>query len=257
MIYGAEDLIAIALIMTFGSVVQGAVGFASGLIGVPLLVLWGFSLGEAATINLFSTSLQNISGAWKLWPELKPAEVALPVLMRWLAIPCGTYAAFLADQRLSPVQSKQLIGLFLLLVVCLLWGCRVRPREVLAPGWQVLAFSTSGFLMGFASVGGAPMVAYVNSLTWTARKSRAFLFFCSASALPVAILTFWLKHGEKIVPAAMSTLMVMPLIMSGLWLGFMLGHRLSKRLFRRITFVLIMLIAISSILAPFFSTDQL
>ncbi len=256
MIYSSEQLLTIALIMTFGSIVQGAVGFASGLIGVPLLVLCDFSLGEAATINLFSTSLQNISGAWKLWPYLEPREVALPVVVRWLAIPVGTYAAFLADQRLSPVQSKQLIGIFLLVVVCLLWGFRFQPRDYLNAGWQVLAFSMSGFLMGFAAVGGAPMVIYVNSLTWSATKSRAFLFFCSASALPVALLTYWLKHGEKIMPAAMSTLVAMPLIMSGLWLGFIAGHRLSKPLFRRITFGLLIIIAVSSILAPFFSSEH-
>ena len=161
--------------------VQGAVGFASGLIGVPLLVLAGFSLAEAATINLVATSVQNVTGAWKLWPHLDTRELAFPVLVRWLAIPCGTYVAYLADQRLDPTQAKQLIGLFLLAVVSLLWGCKISPRDRLNLGWQTLAFSTSGFLMGFAAIGGAPMVVYVNSLTWTASKSRAFLFFCSAA----------------------------------------------------------------------------
>lgn len=255
MIYSGEQLITIALIMTFGSVVQGAVGFASGLIGVPLLVLSGFSIPEAATINLCSTSVQNISGAWKLRLHLEPSELAIPVIIRWLGIPCGTYVAYLADQQLTPAQVKQLVGLFLLVVVLLLVLFRVQPREKLGLGWQALAFSTSGFLMGFASLGGAPVVVYVNSLSWTASKSRAFLFFCSASSLPIVFAAFAWKYGEKIIVPLLSTLLVMPLILAGLWIGFVLGHRLSKPLFRRITFGLILVIAVGSILTPYFSQN--
>ena len=106
MTYTPTEIALIAIIMSLGSVVQGAVGFASGLLGVPLLVLTGFSLPEAATINLVSTSVQNITGAWKLWPHLDPSELAFPVLVRWLAIPCGTYLAYIADQRTRPGPVK-------------------------------------------------------------------------------------------------------------------------------------------------------
>ncbi len=253
MTYTPTEIALIAIIMSLGSVVQGAVGFASGLLGVPLLVLTGFSLPEAATINLVSTSVQNITGAWKLWPHLDPSELAFPVIVRWFAIPCGTYLAYVADQRLDPAQSKQLIGLFLLAIVGLLWGCKFSPREHLHRGWQTLIFASSGFLMGFAAIGGAPMVVYVNSLTWTANKSRAFLFFCSAASLPIAFATYWFEHGEKILPAALTTICLMPLIFTGLWLGLHLGHQIPKPMFRRITYALILLIAISSIVAPLFT----
>ncbi len=253
MTFTPTEIALIATIMTFGSVVQGALGFASGLLGVPLLVLSGFSLPEAATINLVSTSVQNVTGAWKLKPHLELRELVFPVFVRWLAIPCGVYAAYLADQRLDPEQTKQLIGIFLLVVVGLLWGFKISPRESLHLGWQVPIFATSGFLMGFAAIGSAPMVIYVNSLTWSATKSRAFLFFCSAASLPVAFATFWLEYGEKILPAAWTTICLMPLIFTGLWFGLHLGHRLSKPLFRRITFGLIVLIAIIATTAPLFA----
>ena len=252
MTYSLADIALIASIMTFGSLVQGAVGFASGLLGVPLLVLCGYSLPEAATVNLVSTSVQNVTGAWKLWPHLDSHELAFPVLIRSLAIPGGAYAAYLADQRLDAAQAKQLIGAFLLVIIVLLWGFRIVPRDRLNLGWQSLAFSTSGFLMGFAAIGGAPMVIYVNSLTWSAHKSRAFLFFCSAACLPIAAVMFWVEHGRKILPAALTTLLVMPVILCGLWLGLLLGHRISKPLFRRVTYGLIFLIAVSAIVAPLF-----
>ena len=250
MIYPLTDIALIALIMTFGSIVQGAVGFASGLLGVPLLVLCGWSLPEAATINLVSTSVQNMTGAAKLWEHLETCELVFPVFVRWLTIPIGTYAAWYTDQFLPPDQTKQLIGVVLLAIILMLYFGRVTPHDSLNLFWQGLTFSSAGFMLGFASIGGAPMVLYVNALTWTAAKSRAFLFACSAFSLPVAAVVFWLKHGEKIVPAALSTLLVMPAILSGLWIGLHLGHGLSKPLFQRITYGLLVLIAISAIISP-------
>jgi len=252
MVYSFTDIVVIGLIMTCGSVIQGAVGFASGLLGVPLLVLCGWSLPEAATVNLVSTGFQNTTGAVKLWSQLEPRELVFPVVVRWLAIPIGTYAAWYSDQHLEQDHAKQLIGGILLGIIIMMHFGRVSPRESLNRYWQGLAFTSSGFMLGFASIGGAPMVIYVNALTWTAAKSRAFLFTCSAFGLPVAAAAFWLKHGEKIIPAALSTLIIMPLILSGLWLGLRLGHDLSKPLFHKITYGLLVLLAISAIVWPMF-----
>lgn len=250
MLYSPGEAILIALIMTFGSLVQGAVGFASGLLGVPLLVLCNFSLPEAATVNLMSTGIQNATGAWRLWSHLEPSELVFPVAVRILAIPLGTFVAWWANEYLAPAQAKQAIGAILLIIVISLWVGRVSPRESLGWPWQTAAFSISGFLLGFASIGGAPMVIYVNALTWTAAKSRAFLFFCSAMGWPIALAMFWWQHGPSILPALCTTLVVLPIILTGLWVGLRLGHRLSKTLFRKITYGLILLVAISSLLAP-------
>ena len=255
MLYPLPDIAAIALIMTCGAVIQGAVGFASGLICVPLLVVFGLSIPEAATINLLASGMQNITGATKLRSNLELHELVIPVSIRFLAIPLGTYAAWLADGNLSMHQSKQLMGIILLVTIIFLRVTRFEPRETISVLWQLIAFSTSGFLMGFASIGGAPMVVYVNSLTWTAAKSRAFLFFCSAVALPIAATSFWWKHGAKILPAAVTTLLILPVVFGGLWLGLHLGHHLSKRLFRRITYSLLTVIAVGAIIAPML-TDE-
>jgi len=250
MLYTPSEIAIIGLIMTFGSTVQGAVGFASGLIGVPLLVVSGFSLPEAATINLVATSLQNVIGAWKLREHLQPRELWLPVVTRWLAVPAGVFLSVYVDAHLDPAQARQLIGVVLLTIVLMIWGFHVAPRDRLPTVWQVVAFLSSGFMLGFATIGGPPMVLYVNSLTWSVDKSRGFLFFCSATGLPIAAWMFWSQHGEKIIPAALSTVVVMPLILTGLWVGLRVGHLLPKRMFRRIAFVLILLIAIGAIVSP-------
>jgi uncharacterized membrane protein YfcA len=66
MLYTAEEILLVAVVMTIGSVLQGAIGFASGLMGVPMLVLCGFSLIEATVINFISTTVQNFTGAIQL-----------------------------------------------------------------------------------------------------------------------------------------------------------------------------------------------
>jgi uncharacterized membrane protein YfcA len=251
MLYPLHDLLLIGIVMTFGSIIQGAVGFASGLLGVPLLVLCGFSIPEAATINLVSTSVQNFTGAWKLWDYLNFEELIFPTVVRLcFAIPLGTYAAGWVDARVSPDHTKQILGGLLVTVLFLLWFFQIRPRAELNVFWKTLAFASSGFLLGFASMGAAPLVIYVNSLTWSVHKSRAFLFFCSAVGQPFAAYFFWLKFGNRIVTPACSTLVFLPLIFAGLWLGLHLGAFLSVSVFRRITFGLIAVTALAGLLAP-------
>jgi uncharacterized membrane protein YfcA len=130
---------------------------------------------------------------------------------------------------------------------------RIRPRDQVSLGWQVVAFFISGMMLGFASIGGAPLVLYVNSLTWSAAKSRAFLFFCSANGAPLMALILVWRFGREIAPAAFSTVVVLPAILAGVWLGLRLGNRLNKHVFRRLTLILLTLIAVSAIVGPMIS----
>jgi uncharacterized membrane protein YfcA len=249
MTYTLQQLAVVGVVMTVGGVLQGTIGFASGLLGVPLLVLCGFSLLEATVINFVSTSVQNFAGAAKLWPHLDWREAVWPTLLRCAGLPLGVYALD-AARGIGHAQVKQIIGAMLLVTVLLLAGLRVRPRPRLHPAWSLLTFLSSGFLMGFATMGGAPMVVYVNSLTWSAAKSRGFLFFCSAAVMPfMAGLLAW-KFGSAAAPPAQLALAIMPPVLVGLWIGLKLGHRLDKELFRRLTYGLLLVIALAAIFGP-------
>ena len=250
--YTLLQLAQIAAVMGAGAVLQGAVGFGSGLFGVPLLVLLGFSLPEAGTINFLSTSIQNSAGAWHLSSHLDRRELVLPTIIRLLALPFGVAALGWVD-GLSPATVRQIVGVILLASIVMIRGFRVSPRPRLGVGWQVAAFSTSGFLMGFASIGGAPMVMYVNALDWSAEKSRGFLFFCSAVCIPAFVVLYAYRFGRTVLPAALAALLVMPLVAVCLTVGLRLGNRLNKDRFRRLTYALITLIALASIAAPWFS----
>ena len=235
--------------MGLGSIIQSAVGFASGLLGIPLMVLSGFSLPEATTINIVATSVQNTLGAFRLREELAWPDLWMPMTVRWSAIPLGVIALGYVDGY-DQALVKQVIGGLLLAIVLILWVSRSEPRERLALPWQLLAFSASGFLMGFAAMGGGPIVLYVNSVHWSAAKSRAFLFFLSSSSVPIVVAMLAARFGASLVSPTVAALIVLPLVMFGMNLGFRLGKRIDKPLFRQITFVLLILIGVSALTSP-------
>ncbi|TWT73468.1 Sulfite exporter TauE/SafE [Posidoniimonas polymericola] len=236
-------------VTAFGSVVQGTVGFASGMIVVPLLVVWGVALHEAAAINFLLTAMQNVRGAWRLRHELTYHETNLPLVLRWIGIPVGAMA-LAYSARLDQAVIKQLIGGLLLVIVVVLSVWKIKHREHIPLPATIGAFLLSGFLLGFAAIGGAPMVLYVNALTWSAAKCRAFLFYLSATgAPPMAAMLIW-NFGAGLLPACLASLVAMPLCWLGVNLGIHLGRHLDKNLFRKLTFGLLALIAISSLLSP-------
>lgn len=247
--YTIPQIAIVSLVMTCGGIVQGAVGFASGLMCIPLLVLSGFSLLEATVVNFVLTGIQNTTGAVHLWSHLKPRDVAGPVLLRCLGLPLGLH--FLGASRgVDPTLLKQITGFALLGVVALLHGFQIKPRERVAWPWSVLAFTSSGFLMGLASIGGAPMVIYVNSLTWSAAKSRGFIFFCSAALVPLMAALLVVKFGGEALRPAVLALIALPPVLGGLSLGLRLGQRLDKHLFARLSYGLLIVIALAAILGP-------
>lgn len=247
--YTTQEILLVAVVMTIGSVLQGAVGFASGLMGVPMLVLCGFSLVEATVINFISTTVQNFTGAAQLWAHIEAADVTWPAILRCVGLPLGTLA-LAATPGLDQDVVKQIIGVVLLASVLMLVSLRVTPRERLGFGWIGLTFISSGFLMGFASIGGAPMVMYVNSLTWSAAKSRAFLFFCSAAIMPLMAAALIWQFGEQLLRPAFLAVIVLPPCLLGLWLGLTIGAKLDKARFRRLTYGLLLVVAAAAILSP-------
>lgn len=237
-------------VMTLGSLIQGAVGFASGLFAIPLLVMGGVELQEGATINFMLTAVQNTVGAWHLREELTVRETAVPIVTRWVGLPLGAMVLW-ETAALDQGLIKQIVGGMLLVMVITLWFWRAKHRSHISLPTTIFAFLISGFLLGFASIGGAPMVLYVNALDWSAAKCRAFLFLVSATGVPLMAVMLAVHFGVTLLPAALAALLVLPLVWVGLHAGLRMGKKLNKPLFRRITYSLLTVIALTALLTPF------
>ena len=136
-------LILAGIIMFGGSIVQGTIGFALGMIAVPLLVEAGFSLSQAVALTTLSIGIQVMFGAWKLrahipWDDVKPAAI-----VRYLTVAIGVLL-LLSVENMSAQEVKRLVGIGVLLGV----GLRIAAGQLVQRDWPVAAsiaaFSISG-----------------------------------------------------------------------------------------------------------------
>ena len=253
--YSPAALLSLALIMFVAGVVQAAVGFAGGLFAIPLFVLLGMELPQAVMIALIGSFIQSVMGAYQLRRELDPRATIRPALLRLVTMPLGVATLWQLNQ-LEATRVKQFIGVMLLAIVVSQRVWRVRPRAKLHPAWEYLALGLSGFMAGLCGMGGPAMILWVMAHDWTAKKSRAFMFFVFSAGMIPQGLMLWYQFGELVhAPAIVGTLGVF-ITMLGTQLGLQIGHGFSKSRLRAIVFTLLIFIALSAMLSPYTADHQ-
>ena len=240
----------VSAILFFSSVIQGTVGFASGLFAIPLLLMAGMGLPESVMINLMASLVQSTTGAYQLRRKIDPRRTIRPIVIRLLTMPIGIYAMERTESWRQS-QVTQIIGIVLLATVLLQWAWRVKPRARLHWGWDYLAFSTSGFMAGFCGMGGPPMVLWVMAHNWPMNRARALLYFLFVTGMPPQAFIMWLMFGNKILGAMLLGLAALPALLAGLYLGLWFSRLMSDRVLRRLSWVMLVLIALSAIVMPY------
>jgi uncharacterized protein len=241
---------AVSLILFAGSIVQGAVGFAAGLFGIPLLVLTGIPFPDAVAISLAASAPQNIIPAWLLRREIDFSRALRPVLIRIALLPLGVFALDLVSRQ-SETLASQVVGAVVLAIVAVQRGFSAKPCEHLHPAWEWTAFSLSGFLLGFCGMGGPPMVLWVLAHDWPMNRARAFLFFLAATSVVPQAVFLWLRFGTTASQAMLLGAAATPAVLAGLWCGLYLGRLAPDRALRRISIGLLILVALSAMVKPY------
>lgn len=234
------------IIMFGGSVVQGALGFALGMIALPLLVEAGFSLSQAVALTTLSIGIQVIFGAWQLrahipWDDVKPAAIT-----RFLTVALGVLL-LLHIETMDTAAVKRLVGFGVLLGVI----ARVIAGKALRRRWHpaasVAAFSLSGILQGLVAMGGPPLVLWMTARDFQPKQARAFtltLFLLNAP-VQVALLLFLSQTMSHEV--ILMALLISPLIYLGTRIGVGIGDRFSKQLLNRAALAVLVVIALNAI----------
>jgi uncharacterized membrane protein YfcA len=248
-----QQLWSTGVILLAGSILQGAVGFAYALFAVPLLIWTGVPLSHAVALVTISVFVQVGVGAYRLRDFIRWREVLPATFLRYLTIPLGIGLLVLLD-TLERDRIRQIIGMVVLLVLLVQVLFRVRPRERLHGGWRLLAFSSSGIIHGMAGMGGPPVVLWVAAHRWPNREIRAFLFTLFLLTVPVQVSLLLASFGQSIVSPMVLAVAFSPLVAMGSAVGVRLGDRMGDRRIRLTAYWILLIVAVTSILAPLLDT---
>jgi len=244
-----EQLLIIGTALFAASVVQGTVGFASGLLAIPLMLLAGLSLPEAIMVNLIAATVQNLLGTIRLREHLAWRATLLPIAIRLAAFPLGAVGLLWLD-TLDASLVKQVVGGVVLAVLVAQWLLHVRRHQRLHPVWMWLAFSLSGAMAGFCGMGGPPMVLWVMAHRWSSEQSRAFQFFVFLAGMaPMAAVLLAMFGGELFFAVGIGVAAI-PLAMLGTAAGLRLGSLLPRRIWRTLAFAVLIFVALAAIVGP-------
>ena len=240
---------AVSFVLFFSSVVQGAVGFAAGLFGIPLLMLSGVSFPDAVAISLVAAAPQNIIPAWQLRHEIDYRRALRPMLIRYALLPVGVCMLWLVGHGSKDVAS-QIVGVIVLLIVTVqrAWPCR-RKSDCTRPGngwrldWAAFCWASAAWEVRHGPVGaGARLVD----------ESRGHFCFISLRRdlfrRPCSCGCF--LEPKWSMPMLLSAA-ALPVVLVGLWCGLVLSRRIPDQLLKRASVVVLMLIAVGAIGTPY------
>lgn len=245
-------MLPVAAILCIGIFVQSAAGFAAGLLIIPALLWYGYSIPAAQCALLVATIPQNVWGVWSLRDHISPRRVIWPGLGRVVALPVGVW--LLHSMESLPTETlRQVVGGVVLTATLSIAFIRPTPRTHLNPIWAWLAFPVSGFLQGVVGMGGPVMVFWVQAHDWDTKQTRGFLFaMYLISIVPALSILYW-AFGDRIVPPGLLAALTIPLLWISAYFGLRFGTWLGRDRLRTVTLILLVFLGLSGLAAPWLS----
>ena len=240
-------LLAAGAIMFAGSVVQGAIGFALGMIAVPLLVEAGFSLAGAVALTTVVIGLQALVGAWQLRAHIPWRDVKLAAGVRYLTVPIGI-ALLLSIESMDAELVKRLAGFGVLLGVAIRALAREKAERQLPLAVSAATFGLSGILQGLVAMGGPPLVLWLTTRNYRAQQARVFTLSLFVFNAPLQVFLLLILSQTMSVDVLLMALILTPVIYLGTTIGVRVGDRLSKPLLNRVALGVLLVIALNAIL---------
>ncbi|TWU55451.1 Sulfite exporter TauE/SafE [Rubripirellula reticaptiva] len=243
------SMLPIAAILCFGIFVQSAAGFAAGLLIVPSLLWCGFTIPAAQSALLVATIPQNIWGVWSFRKDIVPRSLVWPAVGRVAMLPVGVSILYSMDS-LSTETIRQIVGAAVLISTLAIAWFKPLPRTHLHPLWAWLVFPVSGFLQGIVGMGGPVMVFWVQAHDWDTKRIRGFLFGMYLMSIVPGLTILYFAFGDRIIlPGLLATASTPALWISSV-LGLRLGTWLGRDRLRTLTLMLLLLLGVSGLAAP-------
>jgi uncharacterized protein len=242
-----ERLVLSMLVLALSAMLQATLGFAAGVLGIPLLMWSGNSLPEAQLMIITAMLPQNLLGLWRLRSHVTLREIAWPGLIRVLCLPLGLLGMSTILVT-APHWIDPLIGTLILVAVVTQW---VRGSSWPTAGrwyWVLPTFGLSGLLQGLTGMSAPPMVLWLQGQRLPADKSRAFLFsMYLISFLPQLCLMLW-GFGPTMLSSGLVSVAALPLVLIAAAIGLRFGTVLGEHRLRPAIYLLLIWMALTAIL---------
>ena len=239
----------VALASAVGSLTQGATGFGSAMIAIPIMLWGGLALPAAIAVNTAIITLQGAASCWKHRELIPWSDTKTMVVLRVVSVPVGVLA-LASMQTWGPVFVKQIVGITLLATLTFLVAFKVRPVAHVSPLWTAIAGSTSGFLTGAVGMGGAPLVTWTLTRDWEPARVRGFLWATSLQMVPISLLLLVWQFGAQVLWSFLAGMTAFPNRRSRQPMGNPAWRHLQSTVLRRVTYALLAFTASVSIGAP-------
>lgn len=230
--WDALTLVFIVLVVTLAGFVQGLVGFGSGLVMVPILVIFIPPRVLVPVVLLHGLVLN-----WTLTLGSRrhlQIKRTLPILAGGIiGIPTGAALLLFLPQS----YLKLMIGIVVVLFGCaLLMGASVKVRKEGALSFPLGI--ASGILNGSISLSGPPIILFFANQKLVKESFRANLVFYFFALNIVTTLVF-LFTGLITNEVLFLFLILLPVALIGTFIGSRISKKVDQRTFRRIALLLV------------------
>jgi uncharacterized membrane protein YfcA len=244
------EIVAIALTLGGGSLLQSSVGFGFGLFVVPLLLLIT-NLTLYNTIGLMAAAglIQSVVSVYHLrrhvdWKALLPLMIVGIIGLQmgvWLQ---GAIAG------MDKTTIRQIVGAIQLATLLAFLLLKVEPRDRIHVLWGLAALFLGGLISGCAGMGGPFIVLWAVAQRWSNFKARATILALIASMVPFQIGFLIWQFGSQVWHFALIGFLYVPVVLAGTAGGLWIGGRIPTKQLRQLMIGILFLIATLSVLQP-------
>ncbi|MGA1792687.1 MAG: sulfite exporter TauE/SafE family protein [Thermoplasmatota archaeon] len=233
-------ILVVAIVLLAGFV-QGLVGFGSGLVMVPVLVLL-IEPKVLIPVVLVHGLIMNELLAIEARKHIQAGRVAPILLGGLIGLPFGTYLLII----LSPDIIKIMIGAVIVLFGLILLSGRAFEikRERI---FKVPIGIISGLLNGSVSMSGPPVILFFANQKVRKRNFRAntvtYFFFLNVATLFIFTLVGLITSDVLVLAGA-----TLPVALLGIFLGTKASKVVKEKVFRKIALILVSLAGLVSLI---------